>query len=261
MKACHIVPPQWADKFPEARAGGMMITFVPWILKYPKYAEYVAERAAEDTYVILDTDMFERPGPPPDPLQILMVANLVKPAEIVLPDVLGESEETLNLSHAAMDILPEEYNVMFVPQARTFPEWQDTFWTWNNWWVSNNWGRTRRFVIGLSSLRQATGVKAQSGSRRQLIPEGHYYGATLHLLGLPNVREFLLESAMQGKGYRMRSVDTHIAFSTGARKQVLTADCTRRFLGDLTRYDTLPDGAEEVIRANFAIFDRWALHT
>ncbi len=56
----------------------------------------------------------------------------------------------------------------------------------------------------------------------------------------------------------MRSVDTHIAFSTGARKQVLTVGCKRKFLGDLSRYDTLPEGADEVIRTNFALFDRWA---
>lgn len=249
MKIAHIIPPKWERKLGQ---GSYRMTYVPWILEDP---EYVKDLRALKSYIILDHGLFEEDLSLPDPTTIALVAAALDPNEVVLPDVLGDPEGTLEAAIRVLKVVPLNVQVMFVPQARTMDDWKkclDDFLRLAYPLVNSN----RRPVIGLCSLRRATGLRAQVGTRILMMKYLHTRRLGMHLLGLCSVKHFFEEELPTAIPFGVRGVDTCAAFALGARGLRLNKESPRLFLGPLERYNSLPRGKVRLISENIQILER-----
>lgn len=94
----------------------------------PIYAEYFRKLREQNKFVIMDNGAAE--GVNPSFEELLPVYDIVKPSEIVLPDVVYNTTETLKRTVASYcefekHKLHEQYQFMAVPQGETFLEWLD----------------------------------------------------------------------------------------------------------------------------------------
>lgn len=250
MKVAHIIPPQWERRLGR---GSYRMTYVPWTLGDP---EYMQDLRAEKPYIILDHGLFENDLSLPDPDTIALVGAALDPDEVVLPDVLGDPAETVEVAMQMLRIVPIGVKVMFVPQARTMKDWKyclDDF--FHLAWPLIH--PTRKPVIGLSSLRRTEGLRAQVGSRILMMEYLHDRELEMHLLGLCSVKHFFEEELPTALQYGVRGVDTCAAFALGARGLKLTEDSPRLFLGNTGKYDSLPPGAVDLIRENIQTLTNW----
>lgn len=237
MRVAHIVPLQWEGKFD---LGSYRMTFASWITEERAYvvAQALWTRG-QDVFLMLDHDPFEKLKPPGNPWTLSATAAALGADEVVLPDVLGDKEATLRLSLRALQWIPHEVGVMFVPQARTMSDWMTSVTEFQYQW--DYWGRPRYPTIGLSSLRRETGLRPQAGSRVKMMQKLAYLGYQMHLLGFCSVKHFFQEElpAAREMGSCVRGVDTCAAFALGARSLRMSRKSPRLFLGDRERYNEL----------------------
>lgn len=250
MKVAHIIPPRWERRLGR---GSYRMTFVPWVLQNPGYAR---ELKAEKPYIILDHGLFENDLSIPTPEAIALVAATLDPCELVLPDVLGDHLQTLEAALEFLKVVPLNVRVMFVPQARTLSDWKgclDAFLHSSFPLVNIN----RRPTIGLSSLRRATGLRAQVGTRILMMKYIHDRGFRMHLLGLCSVKHFFEEELPAALQYGVRGVDTCAAFTLGARGLKLDRRSPRLFLGDIGRYKFLSHDEIKLVNENIQTLNDW----
>jgi hypothetical protein len=94
---------------------------LPQLCDNPTYAgAYRSHCKDPRTYVILDNGAAE--GHAPNKIELLQYANRFKVDEIVLPDVLGDMNKTLELSRECLDYMHmtttiKQFNTMFVCQG------------------------------------------------------------------------------------------------------------------------------------------------
>ena len=96
--------------------------------KDPIYAQFYKEQIAAGKFVLLDNGAAE--GVNPTWQELVPIYEELGPSEIILPDVVGEKEETLKRSSEAYIELKglgfhNKMQFMGVPQGRTFSEWLD----------------------------------------------------------------------------------------------------------------------------------------
>lgn len=94
------------------------------VLQHPSYRRYYHERSRAGDFVILDNSAHER-GEGEEVEALKAAAELVKPSEIVLPDVLSDAHRTVLRSESAIPhlwVMGIPY--MVVPQGRNFDEWR-----------------------------------------------------------------------------------------------------------------------------------------
>ena len=248
MQIAHIIPPPWTGFY---QPGTYRMALAHWILKYPRDAEQVRNKKA---YVILDNSAFE--GEQVSPSELSEAAVAVGADEVVLPDVLGDPAQTLRRSWAALGQVGTK-RVMFVPQGRTLEEWQGCLKAWLNKWNQSEWSETYSLSIGVSSLRKASGTKPQVGTRVRLLEEAARTGLPIHLLGVGNLKEFMLIELPKAHALGVRGVDTSTAFALGA-EGILVAPFTKKvFLGTPEKYEQLDTWSRRLIALNIRILDEW----
>lgn len=251
MKVAHLIPPQWEGRLGR---GPYRLTYVPWILQDPKPYKYRRKLRSKSVFVILDHGPFENYLGLPGLADIVEAKCCLKPFEVVLPDILGDPKETIKAAMQALDCLSLSTRLMFVPQARTMEDWKrclDDF-----LWLIKPLARNVA-TIGLSSLRRASGLRAQIGTRILMMKYLHDRGFEMHLLGLCSVKHFFEEELPAALQYGVRGVDTCAAFALGARGLRLNKESPRLFLGDIRKYDTLPPGSVDLIKENIQTLNRW----
>lgn len=96
----------------------------------PVYANYY-KSLAMNKFTIMDNGAAE--GVNPTPEELIEVYPLVEPNEIVLPDIVGDTTETLKRTYYAYDYyvdrdLHRKYQFMAVPQGQTFADWKQCLW-------------------------------------------------------------------------------------------------------------------------------------
>lgn len=89
-----------------------------------KYTDFYRRMSDEGRYVLMDNGAAE--GSQLDFASLIKKYELIHPTEIVLPDALLDSEETVGRTVTFYRIYKEmikDYKLMVVPQGRTFDEW------------------------------------------------------------------------------------------------------------------------------------------
>ena len=259
MKVLQFVAPQWVGEFyrPESQ-----MVIAPWCL-HPTYGKAYTNFWREHPVDILDNEIFEKLQAPPVPLELDDICRQVRPRIVVLPDKLGDPTVTHWESKAALGIIGQRtrVQVMFVPHAHTFDQWQQSFGAWLTMWYRESWdGVYREPWIGISSLRREKGsVWPKVGSRIQLIRfmQEFYPYLHTHLLGISTIREFVENELPVAIECGVASVDTPVAFALGARGIELTPTAKKAFLGDIREYDTLTAEKIALIHHNQESLRKW----
>lgn len=89
-------------------------------LEDPTYRSVIAKQKRRGDFIIVDNGAAE--GEPADFRQLVITATKMGVDEIVLPDILRDSEGTLELSWQAAHLVPPKRRA-FVPQGKTVDEW------------------------------------------------------------------------------------------------------------------------------------------
>lgn len=248
MKLAHIIPPDWVGTFPLSE---YRMALAHWVFKYPTYAEQLRKGPkGRSAYILMDSGSFEGEQVSVD--KINEGADALKADEIVLPDVLGSSRETVKRSWNALGKVATK-RVMFVPQGTTAEEWCNCLRQWLGAWTKRAWDQAYHLSIGVTSLGGAEGV------RIVLLDEALKTNYPVHLLGLHRLDEDardLLEAAVKAG---VRGMDTSTAFALGARGVLVAPHAKKVRLGDPVQYTKLSTRARRLITLNIAILDDWCL--
>lgn len=242
MQIAHHVPPKWSSA---VGYRPLMITFVPWVEQGGPYVQWLKDRPSW-AYLILNHSTFEKDLEPVSPLWILTAAKAVRAHEVVLPDVLGDPQETVRRSNEAYRVLTG-YRKMFVPQARTMSDWLDCYEEFVQF-------VDKPVVFGLSSLRRKKGLRFQRGSRISMLQWVHAGMRTGHLLGLNSVSHFFKKELPLAEEGGAISLDTCQAFALAIRNLAFTKDGPRVFLGDLGRYENMTKEQLDLAMLNILLF-------
>jgi hypothetical protein len=176
--------------------------------------------------------------------------------EIVLPDVLGEPKETLQLSWKALGKLAVQ-RIMFVPQGRTYEAWKGCLDAWLTKWEAGTWKDTYSLSLGISNLREAKGTKAQKGTRVQLLAYAARTELPIHLLGVSSMTEFTSKELCVAINLGIRGADTSSAFAMAAKGKLLTPTTPKVFLGSPDKYEILPTWARRLAHLNITLLSQW----
>lgn len=268
MELAVIVPPKYFDTFISKEDSYVMVV-APWLGEERTYFERIRRAISynkvtgrpRSCHLMLDNETFERVREPPDKVFLTNCAVDLGVLEVVLPDILGDPEETLRLSREMLQSLVNSEwagsSVMFVPQARTPEDWKRCLDEWEVFWGRHCFGELYDLVIGLSSLRREKGLLPQVGSRRGLIEEVARRGYRSHLLGIASVREFYEEELPLAERHRVRGVDTTLPFALGASGSTFGPRASKKFLGDLNQYESLSKQQVRTILFNIAVLRSW----
>lgn len=181
------------------------------VVKDVKYRRFFLKHS-QASFILLDNGVVET-GEPMSIEQILGAALLIRADEFVLPDVIGDQYETLNLGYGAIlklremteddEVLP----VCAVPQGQDYEEWMDCLLEMLTWPVQ---------TIGVSRF-----TNSFAEDRLALLRDASPLidsDKEIHLLGCPGDPIEIHRINEQFPG-RIRSVDSGIAAiyaSTGA---------------------------------------------
>lgn len=121
MKVAVIVPPAHI-KMPYARRTSYHMALGQWLVKYPMYYTHFKERARYGDFIMVDNGAAEPEDERAEWEDIVKAANDVNADEIVLLDVIKDSEATIaSTVQSARGIHPMRRCV--VPQGTTWDEW------------------------------------------------------------------------------------------------------------------------------------------
>lgn len=128
------------------------------LLGYPKYLQHYAIQRRNGAYIILDNSAHEfKKGETPEQLRKQM--RILKPNEIVVPDVLENADETVNAAMSTMEIWcegdddpPTRTTLMYVPQGDSVNSWASCLQEQVriHTYACAKYGLQKDFVIGLS---------------------------------------------------------------------------------------------------------------
>lgn len=217
-------------RYPELNVGSYYYGLAHEAQKNEWYLNYLKGQVKNCNYVILDNAADELgEGMTGDGLWDL-VQNL-GPSELILPDVLQDSEATLKNSHdfynkyLTSGTTHRGKSLMAVPQGSTLRSWWDCFDDFNNWDAVDVLGipydiefdvPADEFVLPLSLVSLADTKTVKRAKRRLNLVRYLYAGGQLnkpiHLLGMNNLSE--LRAHNRDHGHLIRSNDTTAPFAS-----------------------------------------------
>lgn len=251
MKLANIVPPQWQGIFPQ---GEYRMALAHWVLEYPTYAKQLRKGSS---YILLDNGTFE--GEQVSYAQLNKACANLGADEVILPDVHGDPGETLRLSWSTLGKIASK-RVMFVPQGTTCKEWEQCLRAWITKWDEASWGASYSLAIGITSLRRTRGKRSpQVGTRVGLLERYFSFNLPypLHLLGVPDPKEFATSELAEARAMGVRGVDTSLAFALGAHQRLLTPHALKVHLGEPKRHESLQTQQRRLVYLNQRILQEW----
>ena len=123
MRVATIVPTPYLEEV--AQEDYNMCLFQE-VVSQPNYAKFFKSQVEEGKFVIMDNGAAE--GSNPEAEELLAAYPLVNPSEVVLPDVVGEKDITIEKTRFAYAMfvaagLEKTTQFMAVPQGADFKEW------------------------------------------------------------------------------------------------------------------------------------------
>jgi len=216
--------------------GGMQMALAHKVMTEPQYAEFYKQRSLGGDFIIMDNGVAEQSQL--TPAELMIAGRLCGATEYVLPDVINDTERTLDLGYASAPDMGGG-PLMVVPQGQTFESWTLC--------ASELVGLPSAATIGLSKYCPVP--------RRELLEwlgmRGWYKRYGIHLLGTaePSITHKLVWDYPW-----IRSMDTAAPVAYGLMERYLSSP---KHAG--LRWDALPADRHEseVILANIAQLRRW----
>ena len=232
--------------YPELNVGSFKYGLAHEALKNEEYKNYL-ESSASEYFTILDNGADEL-GEGLSGSELLDLAEYIVPSELILPDVLGDSEATLKNSY---DFLTKYrtslvgLSLMAVPQGKTLNEWVTCFRRFNEdpsintigvpydidfdvtqeLFSQEDYGSIVSYLDRVPSLRlctvdeSSTKTKKRARRRLNLVRLLFKFGLVskpIHLLGMNDLWELDQYSKIQTK--LIRSNDTTAPFACSKRR-------------------------------------------
>lgn len=268
MRYAPIAAPQWARHY---QRGDYHMVIAPWVLQEPGIGQYYAEAARPpDVWVLMDNGAWEGYELSLD--EIVRAGGLIAADEVVLPDVLHKGKATLKASWDAylhlrrtawpmaagsQGDLPVAMRstgpkcVMFVPQGRTTEGWRRCRDAWVNLWEREERGTA--LSIGINQPRAEDCTRKRS----DLIVETVALGFPVHLLGIPDLQQFLHIELPLAHSHGVRGVDSSLPFALGADGVLLMPNALKIPLGTPDIYRRISTRNRRLISLNIAIMHQW----
>lgn len=125
FRVAEIVP---VECLPKTKENQYHMCLANLVVKSEEYTEFYKARAAEGKFVLMDNGAAE--GDQLGLKELIECYEKVQPTEIVLPDTLCDSKDTVYKSTEAFNILKingllKNRRIMFVPQGKSFGEWNE----------------------------------------------------------------------------------------------------------------------------------------
>jgi hypothetical protein len=188
------------------------------VLRYPTYRNMYVDGIADTDYIILDNGAAE--GQRVNNVALVRSAIDINADEIVLPDVIGNSEETITEVKSFLKAWPEygikkPINFMAVLQSQGASfEWQDCIWAFNTMEQITTIGIPRHFVDKDRYMRHQVCAWLDGKGLRDRFQ--------VHLLGTNS--KFSSEVSMMAKEFPwIRSVDSSLPYNYALAGQRLGA--------------------------------------
>jgi len=254
MRYAPIAAPQWARHY---QRGDYHMVIAPWVLDAAGIGQYYAMAArASDVWVLMDNGAWEGHNLSLD--EIIRAGTLIRADEVVLPDVLHDGKATLKASLKGFHALREEpwpglKMVMFVPQGRTADVWRRCRDAWVNMWEVENYDSQIALSIGINSPRG----EGFDRKRSDLIIETVALGYDVHLLGIPDLQQFVHIELPLAKSYGVRGVDSSLPFALGSQGRLLAPNSEKIPLGKPDQYEKISARNRRLIHLNIAIMRQW----
>lgn len=251
----HIVPTSYLHLLAPRR---MHLLLAHRVRGDARYASFYAAPALGQ-YRILDNSAFEL-GEAIDDDTLRWVLDLVRPDEIVLPDVLLRADDTMRRSEAFMERLPDTDTtprLMGVPQGRTLEEWIGSYRYFAH--------HPRVYSLGIGGIycsrRGPHFSRGMSG-----IGRAHLFDALLardateprkphHLLGSGDSAHLELE--LLSRNACIRSIDTSSAYLLARQgTQLRPRTPYEKPSGAATPMDAYSEGIRALVELNMVTLDR-----
>ena len=167
------------------------------------YRKFFWKKAKEGKYVIMDNGVVET-GFPKDIEKLFNLARSIGVNEMILPDMLYNTESTLNLGKNALKFASTRHdfscNFMAVPQGKTQEKWAACVREMLTWPVK---------CIGISRFLVPTVFESRKKAL-EAVPELINSDKEIHLLGCPNDPAEIAEANLAFPG-RIRGTDSGVA--------------------------------------------------
>ena len=178
MKVIHIVPTAHIAEM--GTPGTMHLPLAQVVLRDRAYARHYRSitTLVPRTYVILDNGAFEA-GAALSADELMLAADMIRPHEIVLPDVLRDPTATVARSVTFVNELRRYLpgvRKMAVPQGSTFPVWEKCLRDLVSYIPDLD-------VIGVFEETEKWFPDGRLGVLRSILPFVRERGLTVHLLG------------------------------------------------------------------------------
>jgi hypothetical protein len=214
-----------------------------WVNKYDEYAAFAAHTARSGYYVILDWQhvAFGAQHVTQSLDDFLTAIHRVDPMEVIIPDVLGDSEATLESLNVNLPLLQadtfSDVRTMFVPQGATVEEWIRCL-------QKGLHAQGRRInTIGVPKLLEQWGV--HRASLVHMIPKEY----EVHFLGVWNGA---FETAITaGIRDRVRSWDTSLPVAAAQSNSLLSSYPNKKYQLGID----MPANARQVVENTSFLWD------
>lgn len=214
------------------------------VKKDPDYADFFWRRAANGAFVIMDNGIVET-GSPLSIEELVSLADLIECQEMVLPDSIGNADETIERSFRALRSAGPQHicglSLMAVPQGSTPDEWIECVREMLLWNVD---------TIGITRFLVPKVFPSRSEALKR-VPELIASDKDIHMLGCPGHPR---EIAEIDKAFpdRIRGVDSGIAAIYTQVSTIMRNDGQSK-PNQVIDLDTI-DLNEEILKRNIAFW-------
>lgn len=158
MKIATIVPTAFLE---ETKDDDYHMALAHLVGADPVYTKFFRRVSNEGKYVILDNGAFE--GKPHAMKELLDKAAMINADEIILPDVIKNSSETVmtgfNALRAYGNLSKDKYNIMGAPQGNNISEWVDCATTMLKYWQINCIGIPKNLTFSVGDNARELAIK------------------------------------------------------------------------------------------------------
>ena len=214
-----------------------------------KYLDFYRTRSDQGDFIILDNGAAE--GILYGTKHLFTLAKEIGASEIVIPDTLGDANDTLAQAQAFARYAQSDYQYMFVLQGSTAEEVMFCLRALDN-------GNMFSYVTTLGIPRHLYAIDStfRTELTKMLIHENFHLRYNIHFLGASQwMKEiWALETLTRGlEGFR--GIDTSLPIYMGLEDLSIETDS---YMPRPQNFFTRSDDNEKVINMNMAIFLSWA---
>jgi hypothetical protein len=243
-----ICPPHLLEKYGTTTKYHLSL---PHLFRNQKYLNFYQTRSDKGDFIILDNGAAE--GALYGHKHLFTMAEQIGASEVVIPDTLGDANETLAQAQYFARFARPEYEYMFVLQGKTMEEVLFCLRALDN-------GNMFSYVTAIGIPRHLTSIDKnfRINLAEFLVEEAFNTRYNFHFLGASTwAREIVMLGEIAQKHEGFRGLDTSYPIYMGLEDQDIK---TAEYLSRPVNYFERSDDNSMMIRENIYTYLQWALY-